>query len=170
MAGLRFTAEEWAAALEPPTFAVGARTYTGRVLSIEEWAPFADASMRAGRGELSDAETAVLVRRMVGAMFPPDPTPPPRRCLLGWRRRTPDSVTPADVFCALPWPVQLVYLQSFSRCQAQLLTPPTTKAKPATTRSAGPPTPGSSDNGGSASAGARPKSGPMTTAPSSSAS
>jgi hypothetical protein len=165
MAGLRFTAEEWAAAVEPPTFTVGARTYSGRVHSIEEWLPHATGVERGQRGELTDAETAAAVRRLVEAMFPPDPAPPPRRSLrrrvigraLGIRATPPPALTPADVFCALAWPVQLAFLANFSRCQAQLLKP-TTRPSTAPTRSGTPPRPGRSDNGGSASDDARPRS------------
>jgi hypothetical protein len=99
-----------------PQVVLDGRTYVGRILSLEEFAPFLPWTEKAVKGELSPAEQAAFVRVYLATVFP-------RPWWMLWRRQHP-AVT---ALCALPWNELSEHVGRFFGCQAATLVPPTRK-------------------------------------------
>jgi hypothetical protein len=117
---MNFNADAYVQALEVPSFTVGKRTYRGRLMSALEWQAFGRQFEAMEAGALTDDESRALVREFVEALFP---APPPQvtRHFFGLIKRPLPQITPADVFMAMPVPVQLEALKSFARCLTMTL-------------------------------------------------
>lgn len=104
---MAFDADEMLQGLEPPTITVGGRTYRGRLLSLEEWAPFEPDIRRAMQREMDVAELREFLRRYVDTIFPR-----PWWAALSRPRMS-------SVVLALPLKVQMEALRDFLACQGR---------------------------------------------------
>jgi hypothetical protein len=109
-------AETLVGASTAPQVMVGGKTYVGRVLSLEEFAPFLPWADKAAKGELSASEQAAFVRVFLGTVFP---TP----WWMVWRRTHPAVAA----LCALPWNQLSERFSDFFAAQVATLQPPTRK-------------------------------------------
>jgi hypothetical protein len=109
-------AETLVGASTPPQVFLNGRTYEGRVLSLEEFAPFLPWTEKAVKGELSPAEQAAFVRVYLSTVFP-------KPWWMVWRRQHPA----VKALCALPWNELSELVASFFARQAATLVPPTQK-------------------------------------------
>lgn len=67
---MHFNADEYLAALEPPSVTINGRLYTGRLLSFNEWLREADALQRWQSGKASSEEIARMAARLLLLLFP----------------------------------------------------------------------------------------------------
>lgn len=127
-------AEAYQEALEPPRFTVGTRTFTGRVLSVFEQAAFDVRFAKLAAGALSEQDASTLMREYLEALFPSAPEPPDPRAR--WARwlwactrvfgtpPPPPTLTPVDVFLALPIAAQMQGLADFAQSRRTIPQPP----------------------------------------------
>jgi hypothetical protein len=123
-------AETLVGASTAPQVMVGGRTYTGRVLSLEEFAPFLPWADKAAKGELSPAEQAAFVRVFLGTVFP-------KPWWMVWHRTHPA----VKALCALPWSDLSEKFADFFARQVATLQPPTRKTSSGISTSDGPVAP-----------------------------
>lgn len=100
-------------ALGPPAFTHEGRTYTGRHLSILEWATHIHAVEQLQRQELGILGILQFHRQLIRVFFPS-----PRRPW--WQLRRPSSEA-ARVFLELPLAIQHELMASFLNSQARAL-------------------------------------------------
>lgn len=67
---MAFNADAFIAALEAPTVTINGQTYVGRILSIEEWAPFADRFAAITSGDVSNSDFVTFARDYLRTVFP----------------------------------------------------------------------------------------------------
>lgn len=65
-----FDADAYLATLKKPEFTLNGKTYTGRILSVEQWLPFATRFEKLGNDELSPTEILELSRDFLRALYP----------------------------------------------------------------------------------------------------
>ncbi|MGN6110837.1 MAG: hypothetical protein ACTHU0_37390 [Kofleriaceae bacterium] len=123
-----FNADQHAAALEPPVLILGGLRYEGRLLSIEEWLPFAEEAGQLRTG--TRAAWAAFARRYLRAVFP-------RRRFRVW---APD---PVQLLMAQPWATVEEALDRFFVLQARAMSPrvPTTETSGTGSLDRTPPSP-----------------------------
>lgn len=117
MTGVHFDADAYAAALAPPAFTWRGRTYTGRLLSIEEFVALHAARPVGGDDPAADARA--FARHAVAAWFPRPWWSPVNRAV--------------RAFLAMPDAAQVAAIQSFSGAQRAAMpmrTTPTATASP----------------------------------------
>lgn len=115
---MRFNADAYVSALEPPVFVTGGVEHVGRIVSFEEWIPFERRLTKYRTGGMLPHEAQRLLRDLADLIFPP----PPRPRVPWWRRRLGRRPPPAapsvgDALAALPMPVQLEALAGFIASQ-----------------------------------------------------
>lgn len=106
-----FDADQHAAAQERPVLIVGGLRYEGRLLSIEEWLPFADEVEQLRAREAPVAAWSAFTRRYLQAVFP-------RQRFRWW---APD---PVEQLLRQPWVVVQEALQRFFDLQARAMSQP----------------------------------------------
>jgi hypothetical protein len=97
------------AALVPPQVTLGGTTYVGKLLSWEEWVPFAPLFAKLAANELKAHEVAALIKVYLRQVFP-------------WRVAYLVVGDPARRIRALPLGAQLEVLQDFLAHQATSMT------------------------------------------------
>lgn len=106
-------------ALTPPQVTIQGRTYVGRLLSFEQWAPFAPLFEQMAQGQLESHETMALLRLYLRKVFPWRPW-------YWWQR------DPVRQILTQPLSIQLEALADFLGCQGRA----TTGTRPSPTPSA----------------------------------
>lgn len=115
---MRFDADAYLKALELPVFTAGGRSFTGRLLSFEEWVALEGRLSSWRAGALNYAQIKRLLRDLMDAMFPPPPPPPLWRRLFLREKREGSA---ADELERLPMPVQLEAIKDFIDSQGNAL-------------------------------------------------
>lgn len=115
---MRFDADAYMQALEPPVLMAGGQTFTGRLLSFEEWVALDGRLSRWRSGALNYAQIKRLIRDLMDAIFPPPPKPPLWRRLFLREKREGSA---ADALERLPMPVQLEAIKDFIDSQGNAL-------------------------------------------------
>lgn len=109
----------------PPVVEIDGRRYVGRILSLEETAPFVGWMAKAANNELSTPELAALVRVYLRTVFP-------------WRVGYLFGGDPVTRLCRLPWnELSRVFADFFAR-QAATMTPPGTTGSSSASRGPSP--------------------------------
>lgn len=113
-----FNADEYLATLEHPTVVLNGKTYVGRILSINEYLPFAQRIESSANGTTSE-NTVEFARDYLMAVFPVKPVP-------FWR---PDLREDDPVPQLLNHPGLLPLIESFLSLQARAMKGPTSVPK-----------------------------------------
>lgn len=120
---MHFDANTYLDALDPPKLTLGAETFVGRFLSVDEYAVVADKMGRYGEGKMGWEEQKRLFKELCDLVFPPTSPPP----AMPWYKRifSAPPVAPDSVYAKLerlPYPVMVAAITSFTNSLARGLT------------------------------------------------
>ncbi|HRN54756.1 MAG TPA: hypothetical protein PK788_14770 [Gemmatimonadaceae bacterium] len=117
---MHFDANTYLDALDPPKLTIGSETFTGRFLSVDEYARVAEKMGRYGEGKMGWEEQKRMFKELCDLIFPPvNPYPD----VPWWKRLfSPPPVAPGSVYEKLerlPYPVMVAAITSFTNSLAR---------------------------------------------------